>query len=63
MYRKLSSRVDNEMEEKEATDRLLSVETSSSTISVPSQTTIDNSSKLKLNLPTFSGNILPWWDF
>ena len=36
MYQILSSRVDNEMEEKEAADRLLFVESSSSTISVPS---------------------------
>ena len=54
----LNSRIDEELTNADASSCL-----SVSSTDITPTTTVINTSKLKLSLPTFSGNILQWWDF
>ena len=54
----LNSRIDEELAKADKA----SCPSVSSTDITPT-TTVINTSKLKLSLPTFSGKILQWWDF
>ena len=54
----LNARIDEELAKADEA----SCPSVSSTDNTPT-TTVINTSKLKLSLPTFSGNILQWWDF